>query len=688
MKKPKYTQNREISWLRFNERVLEEAMDESVPLFERLRFAAIFANNLDEFFMVRVGSLAELAQVKDHKFDNKSFLRPSEQLELIFSAVRRLYKKRDHILETLFSALEKEKIRQIPFKRAGRSQREIRRYFEEEVFPVLSPQIVDLHHPFPHLVNQQLYAAVLLKNKKKKNIFGIIPIPPSLPRIFFTAKKSLSYILLEDIIAAFSPSLFAMYEVVDTAIIKVTRNTDLSPDEEAFELGEDYLQHMRHTLKKRRLLQPVRLDIQGENNMLLAYYLKKRLNIKQEQVYASPWPVDVSYIFNLSGHFSEKQASHLLYPPFSAVKKSVVPENSRMLDYVQKQDVLIEYPYQDFSLFLQLIQEAVHDPDVLSLKITIYRLGKQKPRLINYLIMAAEAGKDVTVMLELKARFDEENNMHWAELLQAAGCRILYGFDGYKVHSKLCLLTLRKNDKLSYVTQVGTGNYNSQTAAIYSDLSLITAEESIGQDADLFFKNMGIANLQGQYKALLVAPYGLKTAMLHCVKEEKAKAKRGEAARILLKMNSLTDRELIDALKAASCAGVRIDLIVRGICCILPGIPGKTENIHVKSIVGRFLEHSRIFCFGSGETQKMYISSADWMTRNMDYRVEIACPVFAADIRKQILQTLRVMLSDTVKGREMQADGTYVKNNALAYKLDSQLYFMEAYARQAQKENG
>ncbi len=685
MKKPKYTQNREISWLRFNERVLEEAMDESVPLFERLRFAAIFANNLDEFFMVRVGSLAELALEKDHKFDNKSFLRPSEQLELIFSAVRHLYKKRDHMMSALFSLLEKEKIRQVSFKKAGRSQRDIRRYFEEEVFPVLSPQIVDLHHPFPHLSNQQMYIAVLLKNKKKKNIFGIVPVPAALPRIFFTAKKSISYILLEDIIAAFAPQLFSMYEVVDTAIIKVTRNTDLSPDEEALELGEDYLQHMRHTLKKRRLLQPVRLDIQGENNMLLAYYLKKRLNIKQEQIYASPWPVDLSYIFSLSRHFSEKQAGKLLYPPFAAVRKSVVPEGSRILDYVEQQDVLLEYPYQDFSLFLQLIQEAVHDPAVLSVKITIYRLGKQKPRLINYLIMAAEAGKDVTVLLELKARFDEENNMHWAELLQAAGCRILYGFDGYKVHSKLCLITLRKNDKLSYVTQVGTGNYNSQTAAIYSDLSLITADEVIGQDADVFFKNMGIANLQGQYKALLVAPNGLKQTLLHCIQEEKAKAKRGQEARILLKMNSLTDRVLIDALKSASCAGVRIDLIVRGICCILPGIPGKTENIHVKSIVGRFLEHSRIFCFGTGEEQKMYISSADWMTRNMDYRVEVACPVFRPEIRRQILQTLRVMLSDTIKGRDMQPDGTYMKNTAVTYKLDSQLYFMEAYARQAQR---
>jgi len=684
-----YTQNRELSWLKFNERVLEEAADTSVPLYERLKFAAIFTNNLDEFFMVRVGSLFELSLIKDNKFDNKSFLKPSEQLTQIFAASRLLYAERDKVFFDIDKDLEKEGLHRVrTLNDLNREeQKYIDRYFSETIFPILSPQIIDLHHPFPHLLNKMLHIAVLLKHQKLSTL-GIIPIPSALPRVIYFPENALRYILIEQIILEYAYKIFNMYSLIDKAIIAVTRNADISPDDEAPELGEDYLHHMKRTLKKRRSLAPVRLEMETDGDSLLIDYLRKRLQIKKDQTYISKTPLDLSYIFSLEEKFNTLQRQKLLYPSFTPIKKCKIPTNENMLDAVTKKDLLLQYPYQSFDLFLKLIREAVNSKEVISIKITIYRLGKHRAKLMNYLITAAESGKDVTVLMELKARFDEANNINWAENLSEAGCKILYGFEGYKVHSKICLIMRRSTaGKITYITQIGTGNYNAQTALIYTDISLITADERIGRDANIFFKNMGLANLDGFYQSLLVAPFCLKSQLLTYISDEIGKAKNGLPAKIILKMNSLTDRQLIDALSKASQAGVQIDLIIRGICCLLPDIPGKTDNIHVRSIVGRFLEHSRIFCFGTGEDMKMFISSADWMTRNTENRVEITCPIYDKGIRMKIYRTLRLMLADNVKARQLQSDGTYCKcSTQSTTPFDSQQYFMEEYLHYMKKQ--
>lgn len=677
-----YTQNREISWLRFNERVLEEATDQTVPLFERLKFVAIFTSNLDEFFMIRVGSLYELSLLRNDKFDNKSFLKPSEQLARIFAISHPLTQKKDQIFSYLENLLAAEGLCHVLPKTCTHTERIfLQNYFAENIFPILSPQIIDLHHPFPHLANKRLHIAVLLKSNKHLTL-GIIAIPKVLQRLIFLPGQGVRYTLAEELIMEHIHEIFSMYSIVDEAVVCVTRNADISPDDEAPELGEDYLQHMRSTLKKRNSLAPVRLELQTEGDSLLVDYLRKRINIERAQTYLSAAPLDLSYVYSLPAYFPAEKSSFFLYPPFIPATASVIPQNTRVIDYVRQKDLLLSYPYQSFDIFLQLIREAVYDEHVLSIKITIYRLGKHRARLMNYLITAAELGKDVTVLIELKARFDEENNMLWSENLLEAGCRILYGFDGYKVHSKICLITRRTEGKLSYITQIGTGNYNAQTAAFYTDLSLITANKAIGHDADIFFKNMGLGNLNGTYEQFLVAPFGLKYTLLRYIAQEKSRAEQGEPSRIILKMNSLTDRNLIDALQAASSAGVQIQLIIRSICCLLPGIKGKTENIHIRSIVGRFLEHSRIFCFGTDSHLQMYISSADWMTRNTENRVEIACPILDKKLQAQIIDSLSIMFADTVKGRELQPDGTFRHCSPNTMPLDSQDYFMHSFQKQ------
>ena len=677
-----YTQNRELSWLRFNERVLEEAADPAVPLLERLKFLAIFTSNLDEFFMIRVGSLYELSLLKNEKFDNKSFLKPSEQLTSIFAAVRCLIRRRDQESARLENALREEHITHlVPHRLAIPDKSFLKNLFRENLYPILSPQIIDLRHPFPHLVNKQLYIAVLLKHHKKTTL-GIIPVPPAVPRLIRLPGEGLRYVLSEDLLLDRAGDIFSMYAIIDKAIISVTRNADISPDDEAPEVGEDYLQHMKATLKKRRQLAPVRLELQTEGDSLLVEYLRKRLKIKKEQVYRSETPLDLKFAFDLPGLLPAAQAQLLQYPPFTPVIPAAFRNQRHCLDYLARHDCLFFYPYESFDAFLHIIHDAATDPSVLSLHITIYRLGRQRAQLINYLCLAAENGKDVTVLMELKARFDEESNILWSQSLEDAGCHILYGFEGYKVHSKICLITRRVQGHIQFITQIGTGNYNARTATQYTDLSLITADPEIGHDADRFFKDMGLGNLNGTYTRLLAAPSSLKPALLRLIAAEAAKAQRGDPASITLKMNALTDRQLIDALQTASIAGVKIELIIRSICCLLPGIPGKTENIHVRSIVGRFLEHSRIFCFGCGSDLKIYLSSADWMTRNTENRVEIACPVLDDALRTRLLNILDILLADNVKARELQSDGTGCPFPATAARLDSQQYFLTEAVRQ------
>ena len=657
-----YTQNRELSWLRFNDRVLEEAIDDNVPLYERLKFIAIYASNLDEFYRVRVGSLYEMVSIDTNGFDNKSFMTPSQQLDKIFTATKKLNQKADKIFATVEKQLKAYKIERKKVKSLNQKDKAfIKDYFENQIRPFLSPQIINVRHPFPHLLNKALYVGVILTRKKKK-VFGIIPVPKNLPKIVYIPNKSkVRYVMTEDIIATYAGNIFDGYQIESTATLAVTRSADISLDDERLELGEDFLDHAREVLLKRQRLDPVRLEIEGTVDASMIKYATEQFKISEKQIFIYKSPINKSYIFSLGSKFTSEQTNDLMYPPFEPSRICCVPENASIMDYVTKNDVMLQYPYQSFDIFLKFIKEAVTDDNVFAIKITLYRVGNHKAQLMNYLAMAAKMGKDVTVLMELRARFDEENNINWAEFLQDAGCKVIYGMEGYKVHSKICLVMKQEKTGIKYFTQIGTGNYNASTSSLYTDIALITTNEGIGKDAVEFFQNMGIDNLYGEYHNLLVAPVSLKDTMLELIEIEIAKAKEGKETGIFLKMNSLTDRQLIDALARASQAGVKIKMIIRGICCILPGIEGKTDNIEVINVVGRFLEHSRIFCFGTGEDMKMYIASADWMTRNTENRVEIAAPIYDAKIKNSIYDTLRIMWKDNLKARILCSDGSYKK---------------------------
>lgn len=683
-----FTQNRELSWLKFNERVLAEANDSTVPLMERLKFLSIVSGNLDEFFMIRVGSLHDLSLMSKEHIDNKSGMTAQEQLNAIYEAVRPMYRNRDKAFWELEKQLRQYKVCNLAMKELeGRERKFIQEYFESYVLPILSPQIVDPHHPFPHLANKALNIGIMLITGNKKR-FGIIPVPKSLPRVLLLPGEGTRYVLMEELILKNAENIFNTYQIQEKTILSVTRNADINPNDEAFELEEDFRLRMKKVLQKRARLAPVRLEIQHRLNPAFLNYLCKRLNLGEEQVFQSTAPLDLSYVHALESKLPSETKEILTYTPFVPQHPGDIDNKESMIKKVMDRDILLHYPYESIEPFLRLIKEAAFDPGVVSIKITLYRIDK-KSRLAELLIDAADNGKEVTVLMELRARFDERNNIEWAERLEESGCKVIYGFEGFKVHSKICLITRSEKNKIQYITQFGTGNYNEKTAALYSDLSLITADMDLGQDAVLFFKNMSIANLYGHYSHLLVAPSEFKRFMLALMEGEIDKAHNGRPASLLFKLNSLTDRDILDKLYQASQAGVRVRLIVRGICCILPGIPGKTENITVTSIVGRFLEHARIYAFGVEGDMQIYISSADLMTRNTERRVEIACPILDKEIQKRILHILEIQLADNVKARRLLPDKSYehVPQEG-SPPVNSQEYFMkEAIERSKPTDN-
>ena len=678
-----YTQNRELSWLRFDQRVLEEARDKSVPLLERMKFVAIFTSNLDEFFMIRVGSLYDMVQTDEKHRDSRSGMTPQEQLDAIYEAVAPLYKERDKTYTEIKKELSPYGICGLDFKELEADEKKyVKKYLKEQILPVLSPQIVDSSHPFPHLLNKDIYVTASLN--KKEQMLGIVPVPTYVSDILMLPGHDIRYIRMEKVIMEYLHLVFDQYEVSDPNYICVTRNADVSPNDEALEVTDDFRKLMQNTLHKRRRMAVVRLETAEKLSAKMQEYFCEKFKITPAQIFRTKMPMKLDYMFSIAGNLPESMKRSLVYEPFSPQKSAHVQEGS-MLKQVKKQDILLFYPYESMDPFLKLIKDASADPNVMTIKITIYRLAK-KARLVEYLCAAAENGKEVTVLIELRARFDEQNNIDWSERLEEAGCRVIYGFDGYKVHSKICLITYRNRNEIQYITQVGTGNYNEKTAAMYTDLSLMTADPRIGQDAAEFFKNMSIGNLQGSYQYLIVSPVSLKSSILQMMDEEIRKGKDG---RIVMKMNSVTDVDFIRKVSEASCAGVRVDLIVRGICCILPGVPEYTENVRVMSVVGRYLEHPRIFSFGTGKEQKIYIGSADMMTRNTEKRVEVACPVLDEQIRRQINHDLKVMLSDNVKARVMQKDGTYtkrkLKDESSGKMIDSQAVFMEEALKAAEE---
>lgn len=657
-----YTQNRELSWLRFDNRVLDEAFDETVPLFERLKFVSIFESNLDEFLMVRVGGLSDLAELKKQPVDNKSNMTASEQVDAVMAEMPGLLTRWESIFKSIEGKLDTLGVHRARIDSLTPEERTfVTRYFQAYVSPVISPLVIDPRHPFPNLRNGALYLACGLDGATdEESLLGLIEIPASMNRVVEIPSPTgtYSYILLEDVILACLDSCFGSYKPLDRALIRVTRNADIDPDGEGVEEEEDYRQHMKRILKKRLRLQPVVLAVSGSLEKATLKTIRKALELSRRSVFTCDIPLNLGYVFGIEGKIPEHLRNELLFTPFKPQPNPTIDMTRSIREQVLQHDKLLFYPYEAMNPFLDLVHEAAYDPECISLRITLYRVAKQS-RLCESLIDAAENGKEVTVLMELRARFDEQNNIEWAERLEEAGCTVIYGSEGFKCHSKICQLTYREGMALTRLTLLGTGNFNEKTAKLYSDFMLMTAHPGIGEDANLFFRNLSLGNLRGDYRFLCVAPVGLKPLIMRGLDREIQRALAGEPARVFFKLNSLTDREVIDKIAEASCAGVRVDMIIRGISCLKPGVPGKTENVHVRSIVGRFLEHARVYAFGV-DSDMIYLSSADMMTRNTEHRVEIAFPVLDPTCRALVHEYMGMQLRDNVKARSLTSDGTWV----------------------------
>ena len=672
-KQYRYTQNRELSWLRFDRRVLEEAADSSVPALERLKFVSIFSSNLDEFFMVRVGSLFDLAHMTPDDTDSKTGWTPVEQLHNVYRAIPGLLTMKKQIYAAVMEELRRCGIEDVfPDALDAGDLKQMNRFFKTELLPVLSPIAIGPNHPVPHLVNKKLCAAALLENKKGHKAVGIIPVPDSAPPYLLLADGK-RFVRTESILLRWLPTLFDAYTVKESCILTVTRNADISFDDDKFEDNEEnFRRQMKKLLKQRDHLAVVRLELSAPVSAEFQKILSSFARVENHQILVDSTPLNMRYVFRLIGELPEEVSNRLLYPALHPRWAEDLRQNQSIIAQVQQKDRLLFYPYDSVEPFLRLLNEAAENPQVLSIKITIYRLASTS-KIAQALCRAAENGKEVLVLMELRARFDEENNLTWSKMLEESGCQVIYGAEGFKCHSKICLITLRNRNKTTYLTQIGTGNYNEKTNAMYTDLSLMTADQTIGEDAAAFFRNMLVNKLDGEYKQLCVSPFGIKSMLLEKIDRQIALGKDGY---VCIKANAVTEREVIDKLAEASRAGVEMQLIIRGICCILPGVTGETENIHVTSIVGRFLEHTRIYQFGRGGSAEFYISSADLMTRNLNRRVEIACPVHDTQLREQLRWILDSQLRDTAKASLLLPDGSYCRKHS-AVPFDSQDYFMQ-----------
>ncbi|MBS5080634.1 MAG: polyphosphate kinase 1 [Clostridiales bacterium] len=671
-------ENRELSWLKFNERVLEEAADPKVPICERLTFLSIFQSNLDEFFMVRVGSLHDQMLLSKEIRENKTQMTSREQMEAIFKRVRELEKVKDQIYEELMSLLETEGIYLMKISQLTDGEKDyLERYFEQDILPLLSTMVVGKKQPFPFLKNNEIYAAAVLETKTDREKFGIVPCSSEVfGRLTAIPGRTGSFLLVEELILHFLPKVFQKYRLSAKSLIRITRNADIDADS-IFDEDLDYREHMAEVVKLRRKLCPVRLELSRELDHKMTAKLCEHLLLKKDQVFVSQSPVDLSFVFQIQDQLRMK--TELFFEKRIPQKSPAVDEKRPVIDQILEHDILLSYPYESIRPFIAMLNQAAEDPYVVSIKMTLYRLAKHS-EVIGALIEAAENGKQVDVLVELKARFDEENNIGWSRRLEEAGCHVIYGLDGLKVHSKLCLITRKREGQIEYITQVGTGNYNEKTARLYTDLSLMTADNRIGIEAAGIFQLLSMGEVVESSDHLLIAPKCLQNKVLEMMDEEIRAAKNNEASYIGLKLNSLTDKKIIDKLIEASKAGVKIEMIVRGICCLRSGIPGQTDHIRIISIVGRYLEHSRIYIFGDRERAKIYIASADFMTRNTLRRVEVAVPIYDTHLKVRIREMFTTMLNDNVKAREQKEDGSYQKLPTTDVALDSQkLFFQIAY---------
>ena len=674
--------NRELSWLKFNERVLEEAENPEVPLCERMTFVSIYQSNLDEFFRVRVGSLQDQMLISTEIRENKTKMTSAEQIRAIIKEVKKLNQRKDKAYEKLMKKIEEYGITLINHASAKSEEKKfLEKYFMKEIMPLSSPTIVGKRQPFPFLKNGEIYAVVVLETRNKKERIGIIPCSNNmLTRMVELPGGKGRYMLIEDLILHYIGKVFKGYKVKGKSLLKVVRNADIDADA-AYDEDLDYREFMEDLMKQRKKLSPVRIDLSREMDETVVDALCRYLDVTPDRVFRSEAPLDVSFVFQLQDLL--RRNTELFYEKRVPQKSPEFKDGQSILQQITEEDKLLSYPYDPIRPFLKMLTEAAEDDSVISIKMTLYRLAKQS-KVIEALCEAAENGKEVVVLVELRARFDEENNIRWSRMLEEAGCQIIYGLEHYKVHSKLCLITRRGENGIQYITQIGTGNYNEKTARLYTDLSLMTANEQIRMDAARVFQALAKGEVVEDMEHLLVAPKCLQSKVIEKIEEQIQKQKNGETAYIGLKMNSLTDKRIIDKLIDASKAGVKIDMIVRGICCLIPGVEGETENIHVISVVGRFLEHSRIYIFGNGEEAQYYIGSADFMTRNTVKRVEVAAPVYSERLKKRLQDLFDLMLSDNKKARKEDAKGTYSVVECKGQPINSQeLLYQEAYAKAA-----
>ncbi|MDD3251092.1 MAG: polyphosphate kinase 1 [Lachnospiraceae bacterium] len=685
--KQPYMMNRELSWLKFNERVLNEAGNPRVPLAERLTFASIYQSNLDEFYMVRVGTLMDQMESDEEIRENKTNMTSEEQVDAILEATRELDFKKARIYEQLMGELEPAGIRLINFNKLSGAEGEfLEAYFDHEIAPYLSANIVSKQQPFPFLKNKDIYAVALLSTRSGKTRTAIIPCSNNVfKRLIEIPTRPGTFMLSEEIILHFLPKLFPKYAIQEKSLLRITRNADIDT-ETIYDEDLDYRDAMENLVKQRKRMNPVRMELSREINKKLIGDICKDIKMEKSHVFLCGVPLDMSFVFALQNYLRSQNKENLFFTKRSARMTPQINEKLSLIDQVEKKDLLLSYPFENIKTFVNLLNEAARDDSVVSMKMTLYRLA-DRSQIVEALVEAAENGKEVVVLVELRARFDEESNIEYSRKLEEAGCRVIYGLNGYKVHSKLCLITRKTESGLSYITQVGTGNYNEKTSRLYTDLSLITADPEIGAEAAEVFACLLRGETIEETKKLLVAPHCLQNKITEMIDTEIWHAQNGEPAYIGIKINSLTDKVIIEKLVEASQAGVKIEMIVRGICCLVAGVPGCTENITVISIVGRFLEHSRIYRFGTPEREKVYIASADYMTRNTIRRVEVAVPVLDEENHKRLDWMFDTMMMDDEKGKCLTADGTYVSRNINEKKLDSQEFFYEEAYKAAEGIN-
>ena len=679
-KKQECYANRELSWLKFNERVLDEAASHHVPLCERMAFFSIFQSNLDEFFMVRVGALYDQMLADNHARENKTWMTSEEQLQAIFEKTRIISQRKDHIYKQYMEELEEQGVELLSFfDMLPEDKVYLEKYFEESILPLLSPQVIGKKQPFPFLKNKEIYAVVVLGGKKGDKL-GIIPCSNEVfKRLIPVPSGKNHYMLVEELILHYIPEVFDHYEVKSKSLIRIIRNADIDVDE-AFDDEElDYRDCMKKLISTRKKLCPVKLEHSRVLDDTVIEHLRRDLGIFKDQVFHTETPLELSFLFQIQNALREKK--ELFYEKRVPQNSPEFVDDKPVLDQICEKDKLLSYPYESMKPFIRLLKEAGNDTRVVSIKMTLYRVARNS-QIVEALIDAAENGKEVVVLVELRARFDEENNIEWSQRLEDAGCRLIYGLDHIKVHSKLCQITYMSEEGIRYVTQIGTGNYNEKTSKLYTDLSLMTADQAIGEEAAEVFHKLCLAQTVEHTNHLLVAPNCLQNKLIDKIDAEITKVQDGNAGYIGVKMNSLTDKKLIDKLIEASMAGVQIDLIVRGICCLIPEVEGYTDNIQVISIVGRYLEHSRIYIFGKGEDSEVYIASADFMTRNTTKRVEVATPVYSPELKERILESFNLMLRDNVKASVLKSDGNYYHRDGGDIQLNSQEYFYaDAYRK-------